>query len=140
MVNMVNRQRPELSKKNPYWIPKEKYYELLYFSRQYNTMRQEKRDLLRTYPSIGTSEYVMTSDISDPVIKAAVRAEELSAKMKLIEDTVMETGPDIYKWLLIGVTTDYSYNYLAKKLNMPAGKDLYYDRYRKYFYYLSKKR
>lgn len=140
MVNMVNRQRPELSKKNPYWIPKEKYYELLYFSRQYNTMRQEKRDLLRTYPSIGTSEYVMTSDISDPVIKAAVRAEELSAKMKLIEDTVMEAGPDIYKWLLIGVTTDYSYNYLAKKLNMPAGKDLYYDRYRKYFYYLSKKR
>lgn len=140
MVNMVNRQRPELSKKNPYWIPKEKYYELLYFSRQYNTMRQEKRDLLRTYPSIGTSEYVMTSDISDPVIKAAVRAEELSAKMKLIEDTVMEAGPDIYKWLLIGVTTDYSYNYLAKKLNMPSGKDLYYDRYRKYFYYLSKKR
>ena len=140
MVNMVNRQRPELSKKNPYWIPKEKYYELLYFSRQYNTMRQEKRDLLRTYQSIGTSEYVMTSDISDPVIKAAVRAEELSAKMKLIEDTVMEAGPDIYKWLLIGVTTDYSYNYLAKKLNMPAGKDLYYDRYRKYFYYLSKKR
>lgn len=140
MVNMVNRQRPELSKKSPYWIPKEKYYELLYFSRQYNTMRQEKRDLLRTYPSIGTSEYVMTSDISDPVIKAAVRAEELSAKMKLIEDTVMEAGPDIYKWLLIGVTTDYSYNYLAKKLNMPAGKDLYYDRYRKYFYYLSKKR
>lgn len=140
MVNMVNRQRPELSKKNPYWIPKEKYYELLYFSRQYNTMRQEKRDLLRTYPSIGTSEYVMTSDISDPVIKAAVRAEELSAKMKLIENTVMEAGPDIYKWLLIGVTTDYSYNYLAKKLNMPAGKDLYYDRYRKYFYYLSKKR
>lgn len=140
MVNMVNRQRPELSKKNPYWIPKEKYYELLYFSRQYNTMRQEKRDLLRTYPSIGTSEYVMTSDISDPVIKAAVRAEELSAKMKLIEDTVMEAGPDIYKWLLIGVTTDYSYNYLAKKLNMPAGKDLYYARYRKYFYYLSKKR
>ncbi len=140
MVNMVNRQRPELSKKNPYWIPKEKYYELLYFSRQYNTMRQEKRDLLRTYPSIGTGEYVMTSDISDPVIKAAVRAEELSAKMKLIEDTVMEAGPDIYKWLLIGVTTDYSYNYLAKKLNMPAGKDLYYDRYRKYFYYLSKKR
>lgn len=140
MVNMVNRQRPELSKKNPYWIPKEKYYELLYFSRQYNTMRQEKRDLLRTYPSIGTSEYVMTSDISDPVIKAAIRAEELSAKMKLIEDTVMEAGPDIYKWLLIGVTTDYSYNYLARKLNMPAGKDLYYDRYRKYFYYLSKKR
>lgn len=140
MVNMVNRQRPELSKKNPYWIPKEKYYELLYFSRQYNTMRQEKRDLLRTYPSIGTSEYVMTSDISDPVIKAAVRAEDLTAKMKLIEDTVMEAGPDIYKWLLIGVTTDYSYNYLAKKLNMPAGKDLYYDRYRKYFYYLSKKR
>ena len=52
MIEMVNQQRAELSKKNPYWIPREKYYELLYFSRQYNTMRQEKRELLRVYPTI----------------------------------------------------------------------------------------
>lgn len=137
---MVNQQKAELSKKNPYWISKDKYYEMLYFSRQYNTMRQEKKDILRTYPSIKMNENVVSSDISDPVVKSAMRLEELDAKMKLIEDTAKEAGTDIYKWLLIGVTTDYSYNYLAKKLNMPAGKDMYYSRYRKYFYLLSKKR
>lgn len=137
---MVNQQKAELSKKNPHWIPKDKYYEMLYFSRQYNTMRQEKKDILRTYPSIKMNENIVSSDISDPVVKSAMRLEELDAKMKLIEDTAKEAGTDIYKWLLIGVTTDYSYNYLAKKLNMPAGKDMYYNRYRKYFYLLSKKR
>lgn len=137
---MVNQQKAELSKKNPYWIPKDKYYEMLYFSRQYNTMRQEKKDILRTYPSVASGEPVTTSDISDPVIKAAMRVEVLTEKMALIENTAMEAGPDIYKWLLLGVTTDYSYNYLAKKLNMPASKNAYYDRYRKYFYLLSKKR
>lgn len=137
---MINQQKAELSKKNPYWIPKDKYYEMLYFSRQYNTMRQEKKDILRTYPSIKMGENVTSSDISDPVVKSAMRLEELNIKMKLIEDTAKEAGADIYKWLLLGVTTDYSYNYLAKKLNMPASKNAYYDRYRKYFYLLSKKR
>ena len=137
---MNNQQRPELSKKNKYWIPREKYYELLYFSRQYSTMRQEIRELRTAYPVLNCDEHVTCSDISDPVMSAATRIEELRGKMKLIEDTAMEAGPDIYKWLLIGVTTERSFDFLNKKLNMPASRNTYYDRYRKYFYYLAQKR
>lgn len=137
---MNNQHKPELSKKNPYWIPREKYYELLYFSRQYDTMRQEKRDLIRSYPQISLDEKVMVTDISDPVTKAASRIEVLTEKMNLIEETVREAGSDIYKWLLIGVTTNKSYDYLAQKMRMPISRSAYYVRYRKYFYLLSKKR
>ena len=49
-------------------------------------------------------------------------------------------GDDIYKWLLIRVTTDRSYDFLSQRMGMPAGKGLYYDRYREYFYLLAQKR
>lgn len=137
---MNNQHKPELSKKNPYWIPREKYYELLYFSRQYETMRQEKRELMRCYPTANLDEKVTVTDISDPVMKAAARMEVLSEKMGLIEETVRESGADIYKWLLIGVTTNKSYDFLAQKMHMPMSRSAYYERYRKYFYLLSKKR
>ena len=139
-IGRENQHKPELSKKNPYWIPREKYYELLYFSRQYNTMRQEKKELLSHYPSIGIGDKIIVTDISDPVVKAAARIETLTEKMQLIEETVREVDPDIYKWLLMGVTTDYSYDYLDQKMHMPMSRSAYYERYRKYFYLLAKKR
>ena len=137
---MNNQHKPELSKKSPYWIPREKYYELLYFSRQYETMCQEKRELMRCYPTANLDEKVTVTDISDPVMKAVARMEVLSEKMGLIEETVREAEPDIYKWLLIGVTTNKSYDFLAQKMHMPMSRSAYYERYRKYFYLLSKKR
>ena len=137
---MNNQQRAELSKKNPYWIPRDKYYELLYFSRQYWTMRQEKKELLRAYPTISYDENYTVTDISNPVEKAVCRVSYLTDKMKLIEDTVKEVDPDIYKWLLNGVTTDKSYEYLNQKMGLPMSRSAYYERYRKYFFLLSKKR
>lgn len=137
---MNNQQRAELSKKNPYWIPREKYYELLYFSRQYWTMKQEKKELLRTYPTISYDANYTISDISNPVEKAVCRVSYLTDMMKLIEDTIKEVDPDIYKWLLNGVTTDKSYEYLNQKMGLPMSRSAYYERYRKYFFLLSKKR
>ena len=137
---MNNQQRAELSKKNPYWIPREKYYELLYFSRQYWTMKQEKKELLRTYPTISYDANYTISDISNPVEKAVCRVSYLTDMMKLIEDTIKEVDPDIYKWLLNGVTTDKSYEYLNHKMGLPMSRSAYYERYRKYFFLLSKKR
>ncbi len=137
---MKNQQRAEVSKKNPWYIPKEKYYEMLYFSRQYPTMRQELRDLQKSYPTLKTDERVVSSDISTPTEKAAERCAAIGEKMSLIEDTAKEAGGDISKWLLIGVTTMRSYEYLSLKMGMPLCRSSYYERYRKYFYLLAQKR
>ena len=69
-----------------------------------------------------------------------MRVSYLNEMIGLIENTAKEAGDDIYKWLLIGVTSDRSYDFLSQRMGMPASKDLYYKRYRKYFYLLSKKR
>lgn len=136
----MNRQRAELSKKNAYYIPKEKYYELLYFSRQYNTMRQELHDLRMDYPATTRETVVKTSDISDPVARACLRIETLTDKIRLIEATAIETDAELAKWVRIGVTNDYSYEYMRQMLGMPLGRTKYYELYRKYFYLLAQKR
>lgn len=136
----MNRQRAELSKKNAYYIPKEKYYELLYFSRQYNTMKQELHDLRMDYPAATRETPVKTSDISDPVAKVCLRIEALTDKIRLIEATAIETDAELAKWVRIGVTNDYSYEYMRQMLGMPLGRTKYYELYRKYFYLLAQKR
>ena len=91
-------------------------------------------------PWISYDENYTITDISNPVEKAVCRVSYLTDMMKLIEDTVKEVDPDIYKWLLNGVTTDKSYEYLNQKMGLPMSRSAYYERYRKYFFLLSKKR
>lgn len=136
----MNRQRAELSKKNRYYVPREKYYELLYFSRQYNTMKQELSELRLAYPASLRDAAVKTSDVADPVAKAYARIETLLDKIHMIESTAIETDPELAKWVRIGVTNDYSYEYMHQMLGMPIGRSKYYELYRKYFYLLAQKR
>lgn len=136
----MNRQRPALSKKNQHYIPREKYYELLYFSRQYNTMKQELHELRMSYPCLNQDAMVANSDIPDPVARAYARIETLLEKIHMIESTAIETDPELAKWVRIGVTNDYSYEYMHQMLGMPIGRTKYYELYRKYFYLLAQKR
>lgn len=92
------------------------------------------------HSTISYGENYTITDISNPVEKAVCRVSYLTDTMKLIEDTVKEVDSDIYKWLLNGVTTDKSYEYLNQKMGLPMSRSAYYERYRKYFFLLSKKR
>lgn len=61
-------------------------------------------------------------------------------KIDLIEETAMETDSSLYPYILKGITEGLLCTYLKTKMNMPCGKDMYYDRYRKFFWLLSNKR
>ena len=60
--------------------------------------------------------------------------------VKLIEKTAIEADPYLHSYIIKGVTEGKSYTYLKTVLGMPCGKDMYYDRYRKFFWLLSKSR
>jgi hypothetical protein len=72
--------------------------------------------------------------------KIALEMADYSERMKLVETTCKEADPELYDCLLEGVTTGKSYENLAAMHDMPCSRDTYYDRYRKFFYLLSKKR
>jgi hypothetical protein len=133
--------RPEISEKNKYWIDKHRYYELKHFCLQY---KEWKKAYAACNESIifASSFEERRSDgtISDLTAKYAIKRAYYAGRIKLVEKAAMEAEPDLYLYLLKAVTEGLSYTYLKTKMEIPCGRDMYYDRYRKFFWILSNSR
>ena len=131
--------RPEISKKNKYWIDKHRHYELKHFCLQYPSWKREYSDDI----SIGGSsiERIPTSNTpGDPTAKKAMRRAYYLERIKLIEHLAMEADTDLHNYILKAVTEGLSYTHLKCKMDIPCSKDTYYDRYRRFFWLLDKTR
>jgi len=132
--------RRDIKKRNPYYISKHRRYELEHFCLQYAEWKEEYERIDGMKSPIILPSYIKKGSPSDPTAKIAIRKEELSYKIKLVEDTVVEAEPTISQYLMLGVTQGCTFPYLSAKLGMPCGKDMYYDRLRKFYWLLDEKR
>lgn len=133
--------RPEVSTKNKYWIDKHRHYELKHFCLQYPMWKKVHADLLDLGITAASFEKLPTSNIhSDLTAKYAIRKAYYAQRIKLIEAIAMEADDYLYPYILKAVTEGLSYTYLKTKLDIPCGKDMYYDRYRRFFWLLSEAR
>ena len=73
----------------------------------------------------------------DPTGKRAVMKAYYKEKIDLIERIALDADRYLYEYILKAVTEELSYTYLRSKLDIPCGRDMYYDRYRKFFWLLS---
>jgi len=138
---MATLIRPEISENSRYWISKHRHYELKHFCLQYPSWKQAHAYFCN--PSIGSSaaERMPSSNTpGDPTGKYAMQKAYYSERIGLIEKTTMEADRYLYEYILKAVTEGLSYTYLKAKLKIPCGKDMYYDRYRKFFWLLSEAR
>lgn len=70
---------------------------------------------------------------------AGIRREDLFRKMELIDQTLVETDPQLYRWLKMAVlNAGISYDVMLAK-GMPCSDKVFYDRRRKFYYLLSKR-
>jgi hypothetical protein len=132
--------RPEISEKNKYWIDKHRHYELKHFCLQYPAWKKA----YAACGGIGTSsigERMPSSNIpGDPTAKQATAKVYYLERINLIEKTAMDADKELYTYILKAVTEELSYTYLKSKLKIPCGRDMYYDRYRRFFWLLSNAR
>ena len=138
---MATKIRAELSEKNKYWIDKHRHYELKHFCLQYPKWKREYA--ASDKPSIASSaaEKLPSSNIpGDPTARTAMRRAYYKERIRLIEKAAMEADQVLCDYILKGVTEELSYTYLKSKLNIPCGRDMYYDRYRRFFWLLSEAR
>lgn len=119
--------RAEISPKNKYWITKHRHYELKHFCLQYPDWKKTHSDLRDT---------IVPLSIAKRVSMRSIYAQNI----ELIEKTAKATDPYLYEYIIKGVTEGKSYTYMRTVLNIPCGKDMYYDRYRKFFWLLSESR
>ena len=133
--------RPELSVKNKYRIDKHRHYELKHFCLQYPEWKRAYADFDDPSIPLSTIERVPTSNLpGDPTAKRAVMKAHYQERMDLIEKAAMEADMYLHNYILRAVTENLSYTYLKSRLGMPCGKDMYYDRYRRFFWLLNQAR
>ena len=138
---MATKIRPELSIKNKYHIDKHRHYELKHFCLQYPKGKKAYREVDDTSISLSMIENVNSSNIpGDPTAKRAILKAHYSEKINLIEKIAMETDQYLCGYILRAVTEELSYTYLKTRLGIPCGRDMYYDRYRKFFWLLDEAR
>ena len=134
--------RPELSEKNKYWISKHRYYELKHFCLQYSEWKKALlaiEGLSISSPKIDGIP-TATNSYGDPTSKYAITKAYYSDKIKMIERIAHETDKQLGGYILLAVTEELSFNHLKTKMDIPCGKDMYYDRYRRFFWLLNKER
>lgn len=133
--------RPEISEKNKYWISKHRHYELKHFCLQYPIWKNEYAALSDLSVPLSMNNQIPSSSLpSDPTAKRAMMKAQYSEKIDLIERVAKEADQYLYDYILKAVTEELSYTYLKVKMGIPCGRDMYYDRYRRFFWLLSKAR
>lgn len=133
--------RAEVSKKNPYWIEKHRYYELKHFCLQYPIWKQAYLSLGGLNSKPGAMELCRNKyNMSNPTERIAMIRSNYSEKMEMIEKTAEESNEELTKYILLGVTKGIPYTSLTTKYDIPCCRDVYYEAYRRFFWLLSKKR
>lgn len=124
---------------NPYYLPKEEYWTVIHYARQYPAWLKELRTIPDTSKAISyDGERVQTSGGYDSTAEVAMRRAMLDKKRKLVEDTAQEAGKEIAVYLLRGVTLGTSFDDL-KGQGLPCEKDMYYNRRRRFYWLLAQK-
>ena len=138
---MATRIRPVISEKNKYWIDKHRHYELKHFCLQYPSWKKTYSEFDDESVSLSMIERVPTSNLpGDPTAKRAMMKSLYSERIDLVEKIARETDEYLWRYILKAVTENLSYTYLKSRLEIPCGRDMYYDRYRRFFWLLSEAR
>lgn len=132
--------RSTISKRNPYWIEKHRYYELVHFCLQYSSWKK-MRDSIMSYASRPIEDISIASGIiSDPTVRCVEEREKYDSKIRMLSDIAFETDPVIGKYILKAVTEGLSYDALNARDTIPCCKDVYYNLYRRFFWLLDRAR
>lgn len=131
--------RPEISKSSKYWISKHRHYELKHFCLQYPEWKRAYSDQTGLLVSSLSSENISSNNTpSDLTSKYAIKRAYYGEKIDLVEKAAMDADKGLYLYILKAVTEGLSYPYLKSKMDIPCSKDMYYDRYRRFFWLLNK--
>lgn len=129
------------SKKTGRWkIGTHEFYMAMHFALQYNEWRKELSGLTDTSKAITYSDMPKGNINPDPTCDLVERREQLVRNVDLVERCAREADPELFEWLMLGVTNEgVTYENLRALRNIPCGHNVYYDRRRKFYYLLSKR-
>lgn len=125
-----------------YGISKNRFKELYYWCLQYNEWKDELKYKTDTVKAIEAHDMPGGSgSIGSPTERLAMRRSKLEENCRLIEQTAIETDPDLYQYILKAVTDEgITYRYLSLIMGIPCSQNTYYERRRKFYWLLNQKK
>lgn len=130
--------RSDISKKNKYYIPKYRFLELKYFCLQYPMWKSEYAMLLSFSSNSNGGEIKKQIEFNDPTGDVAIRLMNLKSKISRVEKIAKMSDNELSDYILKAVTENLSFVTLKTVYEIPCERDMYYDRYRKFFWILDK--
>ena len=133
-------ERARLSRKNPYYIPPQRYYELKHFCLQYNDW---KKALVLIdgwqLPPNDMSGIMRGTPPESQTERQALARTYYSKHIDMIDICLSELDKAIAPFILKGVTEGLGYDKLRAN-GCPCCREIYYEYYRYFFWLLSKER
>ena len=112
----------------------------MHFAYQYHEWKKELSGLTDTSKAIQYSDMPKGNINPDPTGDLVERRERLVHNVDIVEKCARESDPDLYEWIMLGVTNDgVNYDSLHTLKGIPCSRNTYYERRRKFYYLLSKK-
>lgn len=108
-----------------YYISKHRQYELYHFCQQYSGWIKS------------LSALTQLKDTDDPTGDTAVAIKHYKDRIAMINEAAEKADPLLKNYIIKGITENRSYNNLLMAYDIPCSKNTYYDRYKKFFWYLS---
>lgn len=123
-----------------YNISKHRFAEVYHFCLQYPEWKDELKYKTDNLNGVQITDMPTSHSNESSVETLAIRRATLESKCKVIEQTAIETDPEIYQYILKAVTNEFiSYNYLYTVMGIPCSRNTWYERRRKFYYLLAEK-
>lgn len=132
--------RPKISEKNKYYIDKHRYYELKHFCLQYPLWEKQYNELMNITKISDLKKSSRTNKITDYTAETVEKRLYYRERMDVVNKATQDADTELASYIFKAVTQGLSYEALRLQMNMPCSRDIYYDRYRRFFYLLSKYR
>lgn len=132
----------EVSKKNRWWLPRERTLELAHYCRQYPDWKRQIKVIGFRISNVNSSlsSIPVLHEPTNKTEELAVILSEYSQAVNRIDRLVVEADEALARYILRGVTEGCPFTKLQMVYNIPCNKNTYYDRYRKFFWLLSQER
>lgn len=83
---------------------------------------------------------IQQSEVSDPTGKLGQMRADLKRAMELVEQCAYDSDPILGSYVFQGVTKGITFIQMQTLDEIPCGKDMYYECYRRFFWLLSQRK
>lgn len=136
-MTAMSYYKTSLSEKNPFRLEQHRYLELVHYCLQYPEWKKKRRELIEANGHPLYLEDPVVHDTGRSTEDLAIRIDELTRAIDLVECAAKAADQDLWRFLLCAVTKDVKYPVLRDLHGLPCCKNVWYRTYRKFYWILS---